>query len=222
MVPGRRPPDLRAPGDTIVVMAADDRLRRLTETQAFFGSRADTWDERFPDDGPAFSAAIAELDLREGQTVLDGGAGTCRAAVDLRRAVGTIGRVVAVDVTLEMLAVASAQGRDELCSLVLADATQLPLATASVDAVLAAGLVSHLSDPVAGLSELARVTRSGGRLAVFHPIGRATLAARHGRTPSDADLLHAPNLARAFDASGWSVDRIEDGDDRYLALGTRA
>jgi len=209
-------------GGTIVVVTAHHRSHGLAETQAFFGSRAVAWDERFPDDGPAFAGAIAELGLRRGQTVLDAGAGTCRAAVHLRRAVGTTGRVVAVDVTAEMLAVAAAGGRDRQCVLVQADALALPLVASSVDAVLAAGLVSHLSDPTEGLCELARVTRPGGRLAVFHPIGRATLAARHGRTPSDDDLLHAPNLAGALHASGWVADRIDDAADRYLALAKRA
>ena len=218
-----RAPAQPAPeGGTIDVVTAHQPSYRLAETRAFFASRADAWDERFPDDGPAFAGAIAELGLRRGQTVLDAGAGTCRAAVHLRMAVGTTGRVVAVDVTPEMLAVAATGGRDRQCALLQADASVLPLMAASVDAVLAAGLVAHLSDPTEGLGELARVTRSGGRLAVFHPIGRATLAARHGRSPSDDDLLHAPNLANALQASGWVADRIDDADDRYLALATRA
>lgn len=45
----------------------------------------------------------------------------------------------------------------------------------------AAGLLPHLSDPDLGLTELARVTVPDGRLVLFHPSGRAALAARHGR-----------------------------------------
>ncbi len=93
--------------------------------------------------------------------------------------------------------------------------------TASVDAVLAAGLLPHLVDPTAGLRELARVTRPGGRLGVFHPVGRAVLAARHQRTLSHDHLLDVSNLVAAFHASGWELERIDDAEDRYLAIGTR-
>ncbi len=37
-----------------------------THVQEFFGARAADWDSRFPDDGPAYAAAVAELGLREG------------------------------------------------------------------------------------------------------------------------------------------------------------
>lgn len=36
-----------------------------TRVQEFFGARAADWDSRFPDDGPAYAAAVAELGLRE-------------------------------------------------------------------------------------------------------------------------------------------------------------
>ena len=204
-------------------MTPDDRAtRRAGEHSAFFGPRAEGWDERFADDGAAFDAAVVALGLCPGQVALDAGCGTGRAIAPLRSAVGPAGEVLAVDVTAEMLAVAARKCGARCAGLLLADAVQLPFATASFDAVLAAGLLPHLADPVAGLSELARVTRPGGRLGVFHPVGRAALAIRHQRTLSDDDLLHPPNLTVAFDASGWELEHIDDADNRYLAVGTRA
>jgi len=35
--------------------------RDLSATRQFFGPRAAGWDEKFPDDGPVFAAAIALL-----------------------------------------------------------------------------------------------------------------------------------------------------------------
>jgi demethylmenaquinone methyltransferase/2-methoxy-6-polyprenyl-1,4-benzoquinol methylase len=52
------------------------------------------------------------------------------------------------------------------------DGTRLPLADASVDAVTISFGLRNLPDPVAGLRELARVTKPGGRLLVLefsHP-----------------------------------------------------
>lgn len=187
----------------------------------FFADRAATWEEKFPDDEPAFAAAIAELAPATGQTVLDAGSGTGRAIPLLRRAVGATGHVIAVDLTPEMLRVAAGKGRAALGALLLADALRLPLRAGCVDAVLAAGLLSHLPDPAEALAELARVTRPGGGLAMFHPVGRAALAARRGHDLRADDIRAEPNLRPVLARTGWSLTRYDDGTDRYLALASR-
>jgi SAM-dependent methyltransferase len=99
---------------------------------------------------------------------------------------------------------------------------RLPLPDRSVDAILAAGLIGHLPDADTGLRELARVARPGGRLALFHPIGRATLAARHGR-PLDPDDIRTPaHIERLLTATGWRAEAVDDGPDRYLVIARRA
>lgn len=42
-----------------------------THVQDFFGARAADWDSRFPDDGPAYAAAVTDMGLHEGDRVLD-------------------------------------------------------------------------------------------------------------------------------------------------------
>jgi hypothetical protein len=86
---------------------------------------------------------------------------------------------------------------------------------------LAAGLLPHLPDPDGGLTELARVTRPGGRLALFHPSGRAALAARQGRRLREDDTLAHANLRRLLERTGWRLDRYDDGPDRFLAVAER-
>jgi ubiquinone/menaquinone biosynthesis C-methylase UbiE len=108
-----------------------------------------------------------------------------------------------------------------VAALLLADVTRLPLATAVVDAIFAAGLLPHLRDPVAGLAELARVTRPGGRLALFHPLGRADLAHRHGNEPQPDDIRAEPNIRTALARAGWRCESVDDSARRYLALAVR-
>ena len=192
-----------------------------THVQEFFGARAADWDSRFPDDGPAYAAPVAEMGLREGDRVLDAGCGTGRALTPLRAAVGPSGVVVGADLTPAMLQAAVRAGRDDDGRLLLADVAALPLRTHVLDAVFAAGLIAHLPQPGENLRELARVVRPGGMLALFHPIGRAALAARQGRQITPEDLRAEPNLRPLLTGSGWRMTSYVDEDARFLALTVR-
>ncbi|MFF0183366.1 class I SAM-dependent methyltransferase [Streptomyces sp. NPDC005244] len=192
-----------------------------THVQDFFAARAADWDTRFPDDGPAYEAAVADMGLRPGDRVLDAGCGTGRALPPLRAAVGGVGVVVGADLTAAMLEAAVRAGRDRDGRLLLADVAALPLRSESLDAVFAAGLVAHLPNPAENLRELARVVRPGGTLALFHPIGRAALAARQGRRLTPEDLRAEPNLRPLLSGSGWDMTSYADEDARFLALAVR-
>jgi SAM-dependent methyltransferase len=159
---------------------------------------------------------VAELGLGPGDAAVDVGCGTGRALPHLRAAVGPTGTVAGLDLTPAMAELAARRG-----PALVGDARRLPLPDGAVDAVLAAGLLTHLPDPAAGLHELARVTRPGGRLALFHPIGRAALAARRGHDLRPDDIRDPANLPQALAAAGWSLVALHDDPDRYLALAHR-
>jgi ubiquinone/menaquinone biosynthesis C-methylase UbiE len=199
------------------VRMADDHTR----IQDFFSARAAAWDSRFPHDGPVYAAAVGTLALRSGDTVLDAGCGTGRALPALRSVVGPGGRVLGADLTPAMLETALRAGRDRSGVLLLADVARLPLRSGALDAVFAAGLISHLAHPGTDLLELARVVRPGGVLALFHPVGRAALAARHGRRITDDDLRSEPSLGPLLARSGWRLDSYIDEDDRFLVRAVR-
>ena len=199
-------------------MTVDDSVRA---TREFFGPRAATWDERFPDDGRAFQRALHDLGARRGGRVLDLGCGTGRAFVALRSRAGAAASVVGLDLTPEMLDAARAAACRSSALLVLADARRLPFRAAVFDTVFAAGLLPHLRDPVAGLAECARIVRAGGCLALFHPIARTTLAARHGHGLRDDDPLDPRVLPGLLARAGWQCAFVDDGDDRYLAVARR-
>ncbi|MER6736266.1 class I SAM-dependent methyltransferase [Streptomyces puniciscabiei] len=193
-----------------------------THVQEFFTARAADWDSRFPDDGPAYAAAVADLGLRPGDRVLDAGCGTGRALPPLRAAVGASGVVLGADLTPAMLAAAVRAGRDRDGRLLLTDVAALPLRSGALDAVFAAGLIAHLPHPEKNLRELARVVRPGGVLALFHPIGRAALAARQGRQITPDDLRAEANLRPLLARSRWSMTSYVDEDARFLTLAVRA
>ncbi|RAJ66856.1 GMP synthase-like glutamine amidotransferase [Streptomyces sp. Amel2xB2] len=227
-------PGLRraAPGELAALAPHRDRVlarfaalvaerSERTAARAFFAPRADAWEARFAADGPRYAEAVARMDLRHGQTVLDLGCGSGRALPALRAQVGDDGTVLGMDVTTAMLKAAVREGRERQAGLLVADCSQLPLPEGAVDGIFSAGLLDHLPDPAAAVREWARVTGPGGILLLFHPSGRAERAARHGRPLSPDDPLGEPNLWPVLEAGGWRLDCYEDADEHFLARAVR-
>lgn len=193
-----------------------------SESAAFFAVRAAGWDAKWGSaDLPLYAAAVADAGIAPGGTAVDVGCGTGRAFPALREAVGPGGVVLGVDLTAEMLRAARERAARCAAGLVLGDVRALPLGDGSVDALFAAGLVNHLPDAEAGLRELARVTRAGGVLVLFHPVGRAALAARHGRGLATDEPLAEPVLRATTARTGWCLTHYADGDERFYARAVR-
>ena len=115
----------------------------------------------------ADSAAYLLPHLREGASVLDVGCGPGTITLDLAQAVGT-GHVVGVEPVEGPLVHArrNAEARgDARTEFVRGDVYELAWDTGVFDVVHAHQVLQHLVDPVAGLREMGRVTRTGGIVA---------------------------------------------------------
>lgn len=104
-------------------------------------------------------ATRAALRIAPGETVLDLAAGTAVSTVELAKSGGWC---VAADFSVGML---HAGARRDVPK-VAGDATRLPFADAVFDAVTISFGLRNVVDHVAGLREMARVTKPGGRLVV--------------------------------------------------------
>ena len=112
-----------------------------------------------------------------GQRVLDVGCGPGALTGELVRRVGG-DKVTAVDPSEPF--VGAARARHPEVDVQLASAEHLPFEDGVFDAALAQLVVHFMADPVAGLREMARVTRSGGAVAACvwdHAGDRTPLAA---------------------------------------------
>jgi demethylmenaquinone methyltransferase / 2-methoxy-6-polyprenyl-1,4-benzoquinol methylase len=183
----------------------------------------------------------AETVVRRGDAVLDACCGTGDLAIAAERAGG---RVTGLDFSEQMLV--RARGKSDSVEWVLGDVTALPFDDASFDAVTVGFGIRNVPDLEAGLAELARVVRPGGRVACLEitrpegmlkpffrlwfdglvplagkilPGGRAYsyLPASVRRFPGPSDLAAAFGRA-GFDGVGW---KLMGGGIVALHVGTK-
>ena len=183
----------------------------------------------------------AETVVRPGDAVLDACCGTGDLAIAAERAGG---RVTGLDFSEQMLV--RARGKSDSVEWVLGDVTALPFDDASFDAVTVGFGIRNVPDLEAGLAELARAVRPGGRVACLEitrpegmlkpffrlwfdglvplagkilPGGRAYsyLPASVRRFPGPSDLAAAFGRA-GFDGVGW---KLMGGGIVALHVGTK-
>ena len=115
--------------------------------------------------------AIQSLQLTGTERVLDLCTGTADLAIAAARARPAAARVVGVDFAGAMLRVGQDKLRREQLgdriTLVRGDATCIPVADASVDAVTIAFGIRNVDQVLAACREMRRVLRRGGRLAIL-------------------------------------------------------
>ncbi|MEP7054826.1 MAG: demethylmenaquinone methyltransferase [Actinomycetota bacterium] len=140
----------KSPGDVAAMF--DDVAPRYDRTNAVLSMGLDRgWRK----------VVAATVGLRLGEVALDlaAGTGTSSAAIAARG-----GRAVACDFSLGMLR--EGRRRRQGMTFVAGDALKLPFADARFDAVTISFGLRNLSDMDAGLAEMLRVTRPGGRLVI--------------------------------------------------------
>lgn len=144
--------------------------------------------------GAGYHRLIDDLEMQvlqpfvDGRDVLEVGCGT---GLILGRVAQRAATAWGIDLSPGMLATARQRG----LNVVLGSATQLPFADASFDLVCSFKVLAHVPDIRAALSEIARVTRPGGRMVLefYNPWSLRYLAKRiagpqpisDGRTEAD-------------------------------------
>lgn len=190
---------------------------------------------------PITAAALVHAAPLAAEAVLDVGCGCGATLLGLSRDVGIGGRVVGVDVSQPMLAVAASRVREaELANveLVLADAATHAFGDATFDLAFSRFGVMFFDDPIAALANIRRSLRPNGRVAFacWRSLGENPWF----RIPRDAVLPFVPapvapdpeapgplafadpdRIRRILNSAGYRDVRI-DPFDPHLPLGTRA
>lgn len=141
--------------------------------------------------------ALRIADVREGHVLLDLAAGTGDFALRATRQ-GRAARVLAGDLTVPMMRFGRRRRGAERVTWIGCDALALPLADGSVDRVLVGYGLRNFGDLPAGLGEIRRVLRPGGKL-VSLDFGRAE--------PDWLDRVYLRWLELSTSAAGWLLHR---------------
>jgi ubiquinone/menaquinone biosynthesis C-methylase UbiE len=113
-----------------------------------------------------FAVAAHALDATAGGRVLDLGSGSGWTSEWLRR---LNLRVVSLDISVDMLALAQLRPGGAESPLVAADFEALPFSPASFDRALCLNALHHVPNPVLALREVFRVLTDDGRLVLVEP-----------------------------------------------------
>lgn len=155
--------------------------------------------------GDPFHQAVTQhvfslLPIRSGARILDIGCGTGSDARLLARLVAPDGQVVGIDPSDVMVAQAQLRVQDSALPVVFehGDGSQLRFTSASFDGCYAIRTFQHVADPHAVLTEMIRVLRPGGRLAIADPDHQTTVV----------DVVER-ELVRRF--LNWRSDTIRNG-----------
>jgi SAM-dependent methyltransferase len=190
------------------------RLRRILTDAGEFGWRADNqrwvifgetnydriFNRVFPDLNRKTKAYLDGLGLQDGMKVLEIGAGTGRATVDLGLCdlVGPGGSVVALDPTpalLQKLAAKCRKRNIKNVGIVQCAAEHLPFPDDTFDAAIAVACL-HFTDAPKAVAEMVRVTKPGGFVSALSP-------------PPEGDIRDIPMVALWFRPLTTMAERLK-------------
>lgn len=172
----------------------------------------------------AVERGLALVEPLSGAAVADVGCGTGAVLGPLLRRLGPGGRVLALDISPRMLEIARARHPDPRIEWRAGDALEVPPERGSLDAVLCFDAIPHFPDPKSAVKAMAAWLAPGGRLLVWHDVGRERLAAIHRNAgpPLDADLLPpVEELAGPAAAAGLEVRLAVEDEGSFTFLARR-
>ena len=161
---------------------------------------------------------VKRLALAPGMTVADVGAGFGAWTVELAKAVGPSGRVLATDLgAAQLQSIREYAGREKLTNVTVIEAavssTNLPVGCC--DAILVRDAYHHFTQPMAIAKSLAAALKPGGRIALVDfpprpnsavPAGVPADRGGHGIPPEVIEREMGATLTHVSTTLGWAPD----------------
>jgi arsenite methyltransferase len=157
----------------------------------------------------AWQLPIDWLDVPQGGVALDVGAGPGSITATLAHAAGPDGLALGVDVSEPMLARAVRGSAGPQVGFLRADAQRLPFRDQSFDVAVSIAVFQLIPDPAAALSEIARVLKPGGRLAVMIPTLRPPVDLWRALPTGGARIFGEDEVGDLLESHGFTSVRVK-------------
>ncbi len=188
--------------------------------RAYFNQRAASWDETVAEKDTTKLEQMAErLNIEPGSTLLDVGTGTGVFIPFLLSKIGRNGHIIALDFAEEMLKKTMAKGFNGNIDYLCADVTDIPLDDEIFDTVVCYSSFPHLQDKPRALTEIKRVTKTGGRLFICHTSSRTIINQIHRNIPAvqNDTVPDEGEMQIMLSMAGFTEISIDDTNESYLA-----
>jgi arsenite methyltransferase len=157
----------------------------------------------------AWQLPIDWLAVPQGGVALDVGAGPGSITTSLARAAGPDGLALGVDISEPMLARAVRAAAGPQVGFLRADAQRLPFRDETIDVAVSIAVLQLIPDPAAALSEIARVLKPGGRLAVMVPTLRPPVDLWRALPTGGARIFSEDEVGDILESHGFSSVRVK-------------
>ena len=157
----------------------------------------------------AMQLPIEWLNIPEGGIALDVGAGPGSITTSLAHAAGPDGLALGVDISEPMLARAVRAAAGPQVGFLRADAQRLPFRDGVFDAAVSIAVLQLIPEPAAALSEIARVLKPGGRLAVMVPTLRPPVDLWRALPTGGAHIFGEDEVGDILEDHGFASVRVK-------------
>lgn len=189
------------------------------EIIAYFDHAAEHWDAGLVTDDRKINAILDAAGVREGSTVLDVacGTGVLFPYYLQRKVAGVIG----VDVSPEMVRIASGKTQDSRVKILCGDMETMPVHEVC-DCCVVYNAFPHFWEPERLIRQLAQWVRPGGRMTVAHGMSLEELERHHAGRAERVSRKMVDTAELAAKLSPWfSVDLMVSDHEKYIVAGTR-
>lgn len=187
----------------------------------FFNKIAGDWDSwhDLTDLKSELSGIFDKFAILPQERIVDVGCGTGNLTISLLPRLGERGRVIALDISPEMLKLARSKCADSRVAWFLAAADHIPAEDDFCDRVICFSAWPHFRDSASVIEEIKRVLKPGGSCHILHVISRESVNSIHSEAHPSVTmdiLMPVDQVAVQFRSAGFIVEETIDDADRYL------